>query len=55
VLFVFFVVRTIVWLNFARDCRYLAADVSSRLIAQYHEVGKLLGYMMDNPEKFGSA
>lgn len=46
--------ETTVWLNFARDCHYLAPEVSARLIEQYQEVGKLLGYMIQNPDKFGS-
>lgn len=45
--------ETLVWLNFAKDCGYIAAECFDQLAQQYHEIGKLLGYMMDNPEKFG--
>jgi len=45
--------ETIVWLNFAKDCGYITVEAHERLSASYHEVGKLLGFMMDHPEKFG--
>lgn len=45
--------ETLVWLNFAKDCGYLNVESFVQLTSQYHEVGKLLGFMMDNPEKFG--
>lgn len=46
--------ETIVWLSFTRDCGYLAPDVTSSLIDRYREIGKLLGYMIEHPDKFGS-
>ena len=46
--------ETLVWLNFAKDCGYLSVEPFERLSSQYHEIGKLLGFMMDNPEKFGA-
>ena len=45
--------ETIVWINFAKDCGYLAVDTFESLTSRYHEIGKLLGFMMDCPEKFG--
>ncbi len=45
--------EAIVWLNFAKDCGYLETDSFNALVSTYHEVGKLLGFMMDNPGKFG--
>jgi len=45
--------ETLVWLNFAKDCGYLTAETHAKLCPCYHEVGKLLGFMMDHPEKFG--
>ena len=47
--------ETIVWLNFATDCGYMATEPFDRLYAQYGEIGKLLGFMMDHPEKFGAS
>jgi four helix bundle protein len=44
--------ETQVWLDFARDCGYLAKDRCERLTAGYEEVGKMLGGMMVRPEKF---
>ena len=45
--------ETIVWLNFARDCGYLPPETHDRLYSQYGEIGKLLGFMIGNPAKFG--
>jgi four helix bundle protein len=45
--------ETIVWLNFAKDCGYITVEAHERLSASYHEIGKLLGFMIDHPEKFG--
>lgn len=45
--------ETIVWLNFAKDCGYITTEIQEKLSVSYHEIGKLLGYMMDHPEKFG--
>lgn len=44
--------ETQVWLEFARDCGYLADDICSRLLAEYREVGRMLGHMIVNPDKF---
>jgi four helix bundle protein len=44
--------ETQVWLDFALDCEYLAREKYDTLTAQYEEVGRMLGYMMDHPEKF---
>jgi len=45
--------ETLVWLHFAKDCGYLIAERHESLCERYHEIGKLLGFMMDNPDKFG--
>ena len=45
--------ETIVWLNFAKDCGYITTEIHEKLSVRYHEIGKLLGFMMDHPEKFG--
>lgn len=44
--------ETQVWLDFARDCGYLSSQRRDELVAGYEEVGKMLGGMMSNPEKF---
>lgn len=44
--------ETIVWLDFAKDCNYLKMDQYETFISQYAEVGKMLGSMIVNPEKF---
>jgi four helix bundle protein len=45
--------ETIVWINFAKDCGYLAVVTFKSLSSRYHEIGMLIGFMMDCPEKFG--
>jgi four helix bundle protein len=44
--------ETQVWLDFARDCGYLDPVRHERLIAAYEEIGRMLGGMIDHPEKF---
>ncbi len=45
--------ETGVWLRFAKDCGYITPEKFEQLASRYGDVGKLLGYMMDHPEKFG--
>lgn len=47
--------ETQVWLNFALACGYLEELKFDELTALNNEVGKLLYYMMNNPDKFGSS
>ena len=44
--------ETQAWLDFARDCGYLSNENHDRLIEKFEEVGRMLGSMMANPEKF---
>jgi four helix bundle protein len=44
--------ETQVWLDFARDCGYLANEPYKELTAGYEQVGRMLGTMIANPEKF---
>ena len=44
--------ETMVWLDFARDCGYLASVDHDRLVSKYEEVGRMLGSMIARPEKF---
>ena len=46
--------ETQVWLDFARDCNYLSSDRHRELSEQYLEIGRMLGSMIRNPEKFCS-
>lgn len=46
--------ETQVWLDFAKECGFLAVDKHIELSAQNDEIGRLLGYMIQNPEKFQS-
>ncbi|MFH0894471.1 MAG: four helix bundle protein [Bacteroidota bacterium] len=44
--------ETIVWIDFSFDCKYLKEVIKEELLAKYDEVGKMLGSMANNPEKF---
>jgi four helix bundle protein len=47
--------ETQVWIDFARDCGYLCAELSQELAAGYEEVGRMLGGMIAHPERFTPA
>ena len=44
--------ETQVWLDFAFDCGYLSQKPHDEMIARYEEVGRMLGGMILEPEKF---
>lgn len=44
--------ETMIWLDFTKDCNYISNEVHQNLYQQYEEVGKMLGSMGNNPEKF---
>jgi len=44
--------ETGVWLDFARDCGYLTAEVHRELSTAYEEVGRMLHSAINDPEKF---
>ena len=46
--------ETQVWLQYSHDCGYLTSLENEKLIKQSLEVGRLLEFMIRNPEKFGS-
>ena len=46
--------ETASWLDFAFSCNYLSNDIHETLYNECVEIGKLLNYMMSNPDKFGS-
>ena len=45
--------ETQVWLDFSLSCEYISVEVHKQLTEKSEEVGKLLSYMIQNPEKFG--
>ena len=44
--------ETQVWLDFAHGCGYLSPEDQQRLVSGYEELGKMIGTMMANPERF---
>ena len=44
--------ETQIWLDFARDCKYINEKNRNKLFTEYEEVGRMLGSMANNPEKF---
>lgn len=44
--------ETTVWIDFAHSCGYIDNECKITLLNQYEEVGKMLGSMANNPEKF---
>ena len=44
--------ETMVWLDFARDCGYMNPQTHQELMQGFIEVGRMLGGMIQHPEKF---
>ena len=44
--------ETQIWLEFAEACGYITTQIRNELYTQTQEIGKLLNYMLRNPEKF---
>ena len=44
--------ETTVWLDFAMDCGYICNETHKDLLSKYEEIGKMLGSMIINYEKF---
>jgi four helix bundle protein len=47
--------ETQVWLDFALACKYISLEIYNDLTSDGIEIGKLINYMLLNPEKFGSS
>ncbi len=47
--------ETTVFLDFSLDCGYISKEKHTNLIEQYLQVGKMIGSMMNAPEKFSVA
>lgn len=45
--------ETQIWINFALECKYITAKKYDELSDQAIQAGKLIGFMIDHPEKFG--
>jgi four helix bundle protein len=45
--------ETLVWLDFALNCKYLQEETYQTAITLNEETGKLLSFMFNNPYKFG--
>jgi len=47
--------ETNVWIEFSLKCGYISQEKYSDLYSRNIEVGKIINYMINNPEKFGCA
>lgn len=47
--------ETQVWLDFSLACNYILQSKYEELTTLNTEIGKLIYYMMNNPDKFGSS
>ncbi|WP_111671520.1 four helix bundle protein [Algoriphagus litoralis] len=45
--------ETQVWLNFSLVCKYIDEATFNELDQDVVEIGRLLNYMMENPDRFG--
>ncbi|MNR54037.1 hypothetical protein D3C85_1741560 [compost metagenome] len=45
--------ETFVWLEFALQCKYINPEIFETLNKKSIEIGKLINYMINNPNKFG--
>lgn len=45
--------ETQVWLEFAYHCEYISEEIYKQYLSESDEVGKLINYMILNPNKFG--
>ncbi len=43
-----------VWLDFSFECEYISKETHQNLTEKTIEIGKLINYMIINPDKFGS-
>lgn len=44
--------ETQVWLDFSEACNYISKDTKEELYKESEEIGKLLGYMIQNSKKY---
>jgi len=44
--------ETMIWLDFSLHCGYISTAVHTQFSSEYEQVGKMLGAMISEPEKF---
>ena len=44
--------ESIVWVNFALACKYIAHAEHNNMVNRFEEVGKMLNHIIDHPEKY---
>ncbi|MEY2828562.1 MAG: hypothetical protein RIQ33_420 [Bacteroidota bacterium] len=44
--------ETLVWIDFAERCNYINNELHQKLTTKNNEVGKLINYMINHPDKF---
>jgi four helix bundle protein len=44
--------ETDVWLDFSLRCEYINEEIYNDFVSRNHEIGRLLGHMIENPEKY---
>ncbi len=44
--------ETMIWLDFSSHCGYINAAVHNQFSSEYEQIGKMLGAMISEPEKF---
>lgn len=47
--------ETASWLDFAYSCNYIDSEIHTTFFSECDEIGRLLNYMINHPEKFGSS
>jgi four helix bundle protein len=47
--------ETQVWIDYTFDCGYISKEQKAELLKGYEEIGKMIGSMMEHPEKFKSS
>ena len=44
--------ETNIWLDFSKDCDYIALDIHLLFVSRNDEIGRLLNHMINNPDKY---
>lgn len=45
--------ETLVWLEFSKDLKYISNEQFNEMLSLQSQIGKLIQFMLTNPEKFG--
>lgn len=46
--------ETLVWLEFSKDLKYITNEQYTEMLSLQSQIGKLVQFMLANPEKFGA-